>query len=75
MRRPGYGYIVEIVFPNGKTLSKPVSVSGEEEALVQVGAGDAAPNAPVAKPMTEEQAKKRWDVAAGTRRYARLRSA
>lgn len=60
---PPGDYIVEIVFPNGKSLSKPVSVSGEEEALVQVGAGDAAPTAPVDKPMTADQAQKRWNVA------------
>ena len=60
---PPGDYIVEIVFPNGKSLSKPVSVSGEEEALVQVGAADAAPTAPVEKPMTTDQATKRWNVA------------
>lgn len=60
---PPGDYIVEIVFPNGKSLSKPVSVSGEEEALVQVGAGDAAPATPVEKPMTEAQATNRWNVA------------
>jgi len=60
---PSGDYIVEIVFPNGKSLSKPVSVSGEEEALVQVGAADAAPTAPVEKPMSTDQATKRWNVA------------
>jgi hypothetical protein len=52
-----------VVFPNGKSLSKPVSVSGEEEAVVTVGAADAAPTAPVDKPMSADQAQKRWDLA------------
>jgi len=60
---PSGDYIVEIVFPNGKSLSKPVSVAGEEEALVQVSAGDSAPAVPVAKQMSPDQAQKRWNVA------------
>lgn len=60
---PPGDYIVEVVFPNGKSMSKPVSVSGEEEATVTVGAADALPAAPVEKPMTMEQAERRWSLA------------
>jgi len=60
---PPGDYIVEVVFPNGKSLSKPVSVAGEEEATVTVGAADALPTAPVEKPMSTEQAEKRWTMA------------
>ena len=60
---PPGDYIVEVVFPNGKSLSKPVSVAGEEEATVTVGAADALPTAPVEKGMTPEQAERRWSLA------------
>jgi hypothetical protein len=60
---PAGDYIVEIVFPNGKSLSKPVSVSGEEEEVVQVGAADAVPVSPADKPMSTDQADKRWGIA------------
>ena len=60
---PPGDYIVEVVFPNGKSLSKPVSVAGEEEATVTVGAADALPAAPVEKPMSTEQAERRWSLA------------
>jgi hypothetical protein len=60
---PSGDYIVEVVFPNGKSLSKPVSVSGDEEATIQVGAADAQPVAPADKPMTADQADKRWGIA------------
>jgi len=60
---PPGDYIVEVVFPNGKSLSKPVSVAGEEEATVTVGAADALPAAPVDKPMSSEAAERRWSLA------------
>lgn len=60
---PPGDYIVEVVFPNGKSLSKPVSVSGNEESIVQVGAADAQPVAPIDQGMTPEQADKRWRIA------------
>lgn len=60
---PPGDYIVEIVFPNGKSLSKPVSVAGDEEEVVTVGAEDAKPATPAEKPMTAEQASKRWTIA------------
>jgi hypothetical protein len=60
---PPGDYIVEVVFPNGKSLSKPVSVAGEEEATVTVGAADALPVAPVEKGMDLDKAQKRWGLA------------
>jgi hypothetical protein len=60
---PPGDYIVEVVFPNGKSLSKPVSVAGEEEALVTVGAADALTPEPAEKGMSLEQAQKRWSLA------------
>jgi len=60
---PPGDYIVEVVFPNGKSLSKPVSVAGDEEEVVTVGAADAQPVAPADKPMSTEQADKRWGIA------------
>lgn len=60
---PPGDYIVEIVFPNGKSLSKPVSVAGDEEEVVSVGAADAAPAAQADKPMSADKAEKRWTVA------------
>ncbi len=60
---PPGDYIVEVVFPNGKSLSKPVSVSGDEESIVQVGAADAKPAVPMEKSMTTEQMDKRWSIA------------
>lgn len=60
---PPGDYIVEVVFPNGKSLSKPVSVAGEEEATVTVGAADALPTAPVEKGMDTDKAQRRWGLA------------
>ena len=60
---PPGDYIVEVVFPNGKSLSKPVSVSGEEEEVVSVGAADAQPAAQADKPMSADKAEKRWTIA------------
>jgi hypothetical protein len=60
---PSGDYIVEVVFPNGKSVTKPVSVSGDEEAIVQLGAADAAPTVPAEKPMAAETAEKRWTIA------------
>jgi hypothetical protein len=60
---PPGDYIVEVVFPNGKSLSKPVSVAGEEEATVTVGAADALPVAPAEKGMDTDKAQKRWTLA------------
>lgn len=60
---PPGDYIVEVVFPNGKSISKPVSVAGEEEATVTVGAADALPVVPADKPMDTDKAQKRWGLA------------
>jgi hypothetical protein len=60
---PPGDYIVEVVFPNGKSLSKPVSVAGEEEATVTVGAADALPVAPAEKGMDTDKAQRRWGLA------------
>lgn len=60
---PPGDYIVEIVFPNGKSLSKPVSVAGDEEEVVTVGAADAQPAAQGDKPMSTEKAETRWTIA------------
>ena len=60
---PPGDYIVEVVFPNGKSLSKPVSVAGEEEEVVSVGAADAVPVSAADKPMSAEAADKWWTIA------------
>jgi hypothetical protein len=60
---PPGDYVVEVVFPNGKSVTKPVSVSGDEESIVQLGAADAAPTVAAEKPMAPELAERRWDMA------------
>jgi len=60
---PPGDYIVEVVFPNGRSLSKPVSVAGDEEEVVSVGAADAQAPAQGDKPMSAEKAEKRWTIA------------
>lgn len=59
---PPGDYIIEVTYPDGKSVTKPVSVSGDEEALVELGA-EAETVVPVEKPMAAEQAQKRWKVA------------
>jgi hypothetical protein len=59
---PPGDYIIEITYPNGKSVTKPVSVSGDEEAVVELGgASDIA--TPAEKPMTSEKVEKRLGLA------------
>lgn len=58
---PPGDYIIEVAYPNGNRVTKPVAVSGDEEAVVELGgASDAAP---VEKPMANESIEKRLSIA------------
>lgn len=59
---PPGDYILEINYPNGKSITKPVSVAGDEEAVVELG-GAAEIAAPAAKPMAPEKIEKRLGLA------------
>ncbi|MES1205525.1 MAG: PEGA domain-containing protein [Pseudomonadota bacterium] len=59
---PPGDYIVEVNYPNGKSVTKPVSVSGDEEALIELG-GASEVAAPAEKPMTPETIEKRLSIA------------
>jgi hypothetical protein len=59
---PPGDYIIEVNYPNGRSVTKPVSVSGDEEALIELGGADEAA-APVAKPMTPAEIDKRMGIA------------
>jgi hypothetical protein len=59
---PPGDYILEINYPNGKSVTKPVSVSGDEEAVVELG-GAAEATAPTEKPMAPEKVEKRLGLA------------
>jgi hypothetical protein len=59
---PPGDYILEINYPNGKSVTKPVSVSGDEEAVVELG-GAADVAAPAEKPMPPEKVEKRLALA------------
>jgi hypothetical protein len=59
---PPGDYIIEVTYPNGNRVTKPVSVSGDEEAVVELGgASDVA--APTEKPMAPETVEKRLGIA------------
>jgi hypothetical protein len=57
---PAGDYIIELILPGGKRVARPVSVSSDEEALVEVAGADAAAEEKKEAPMTEEQMIKRW---------------
>lgn len=59
---PPGDYILEINYPNGKSVTKPVSVSGDEEAVVELG-GAAEIAGPAEKPMAPEKVEKRLSLA------------
>jgi hypothetical protein len=59
---PPGDYIIEVTYPNGNRVTKPVSVSGDEEAVVELGGADEA-TAPAAKAMPPETIEKRLSVA------------
>ncbi|MEP6654943.1 MAG: PEGA domain-containing protein [Myxococcales bacterium] len=59
---PPGDYILEVNYPNGKSVTKPVSVSGDEEAVVELG-GAADVAAPTEKPMPPEKIEKRLGLA------------
>ena len=56
---PPGDYIVEIVFPDGKNVSRPVSVSSDEEAVVELDSSAGAITAPVEKPASADDLEKR----------------
>ena len=63
---PPGDYIIELVLPGGKRVTKAVSVSSDEEAVVEIGGGEVAAAAAAAKaepPMSEEQVNSRWRLA------------
>lgn len=60
---PPGDYIVEGVFPDGKSVTKPVSVSGDEEVTVELAPSDAAEGGPKVKLMPLAQAERRWTTA------------
>ncbi len=59
---PPGDYIVEITYPDGKSVTKPVSVSGDEEAVVELG-GSSDIAGPAEKPMPPEKIEKRLSLA------------
>jgi hypothetical protein len=59
---PPGDYIVEITFPNGKSVTRPVAVSGDEESVIEMG-GAADIVAPAEKPMAAEKVEKRLGLA------------
>lgn len=59
---PPGDYIVEVVYPDGKSVTKPVSVVGDEESLIELGTSEEEVK-PVAKPMAPEQVEKRLRLA------------
>jgi hypothetical protein len=59
---PPGDYIIEITYPSGQSVTKSVSVIGEEESIVELG-GAAEIVAPQDKPMSAEKAAKRWRIA------------
>jgi hypothetical protein len=59
---PPGDYIVEITYPDGKSVTKPVSVSGDEEAVVELG-GSSEIAGPAEKPMAPEKIEKRLSLA------------
>jgi hypothetical protein len=61
-RIPPGDYIVEISYPDGKSVTKPVSVSGDEEAIVELG-GSSEIAGPAEKPMAPEKIEKRLSLA------------
>lgn len=60
---PPGDYVVEAIFPDGKTVTRPVSVLGEEEAVVQIGAADETIATKADPGLNNEQAEKRWQLA------------
>jgi|GEM_PF-1916132 len=61
---PPGDYIIEVTYPSGKSVTKPVSVSGDEEAVVELG-GAADIAGPAEKPMAMEKIEKRLSLAKG----------
>ncbi len=59
---PPGDYIVEVTYPNGRSVTKPVSVAGDEESVIDLGGAGDAP-APIEKPMAPEQIEKRLSLA------------
>lgn len=59
---PPGDYIVEVNYPNGKSITKPVSVAGDEEAVVELG-GSSDIAGPAEKPMPPEKIQKRLTIA------------
>jgi len=60
---PPGDYIVEAIYPDGKSITKPVSVIGDGEAMVDIGGAAAAPEVVAEKPMDLEKAEKRYRMA------------
>jgi len=60
---PPGDYIVEGIFPDGKSVTKPVSVSSDEEVVVELAPSDAVETGPKEKLMPADQAEKRWELA------------
>jgi PEGA domain len=59
---PPGDYIVEVSYPDGKSVTRPVAVSGEEETVIELGmAADVA--GPAEKPMEPEKVEKRLNLA------------
>ena len=61
-KMPPGDYIVDGIFPDGKSVTKPVSVASEEEVTVELAPGDAAASSKV-KVMPAAQVEKRWRIA------------
>jgi hypothetical protein len=59
---PPGDYIIEVTYPDGKNVTRPVAVSGDEETVIELGlAADVA--APAEKPMAPEKVEKRLKLA------------
>lgn len=62
-KMPPGDYIVEGIFPDGRSVTKPVSVASDEEVTIELAPGDATAASAKSKLMPVAQAEKRWQTA------------
>jgi hypothetical protein len=62
-KMPPGDYIVEGIFPDGRSVTKPVSVASDEEVTIELAPGDATAASAKSKLMPAAQAEKRWRTA------------
>ncbi len=62
-KMPPGDYIVEGIFPDGRSVTKPVSVASDEEVTIELAPGDATAAGAKSKLMPAAQAERRWRTA------------